>query len=45
MPRYVALIGEDEIRKGVVTLKDMDGHSQTEVPLGEVVDNITCEKH
>lgn len=42
--RYVALIGEDEIKKGAVTLKDMDGHSQTEVPLAEVVDNITCEK-
>jgi histidyl-tRNA synthetase len=36
----VALIGEDEIKKGVVTLKDMDGHSQTELPLGELVEKI-----
>jgi histidyl-tRNA synthetase len=38
--RYVALIGEDEIKKGVVTLKDMDRHEQKEVPFGELVNNV-----
>jgi len=38
--RYVVLIGEDEIKKGVVTLKDMDGHSQTEVLFDELVINV-----
>jgi histidyl-tRNA synthetase len=38
--RYVALIGEDEIKKGVVTLKDMDQHEQKEVSFIELVDNV-----
>lgn len=38
--RYVALIGEDEIRKNVVTLKDMDGHSQQELPFGMMIQQI-----
>ncbi len=38
--RYVIILGEDEIKKGVATIKDMDGHSQTEVPLGELVEKI-----
>lgn len=42
--RYVALIGEDEIRKGVVTLKDMDGHEQQEVPLGEIIKQVEALK-
>ncbi|MDO9069767.1 MAG: ATP phosphoribosyltransferase regulatory subunit, partial [Deltaproteobacteria bacterium] len=38
--RYVALIGEDEIKKGVVTLKDMDKHEQAEVAFDELVINV-----
>jgi histidyl-tRNA synthetase len=38
--RYVALIGEDEIKKGVVTLKDMDQHQQAEVAFDELVVNV-----
>jgi histidyl-tRNA synthetase len=38
--RYVALLGEDEVKKGVVTLKDMDRHEQKEVPMGELVEKI-----
>jgi len=38
--RYVALIGEDEIKKGVVTLKDMDKHQQAEVAFDELVINV-----
>jgi histidyl-tRNA synthetase len=38
--RFVILIGEDEIKKGVVTIKDMDGHSQRVVPLNELVEKI-----
>ncbi|MBI4726411.1 histidine--tRNA ligase [candidate division TA06 bacterium] len=38
--RYVALIGEDEIKKGVVTLKDMDKHEQAEVAFDEIMNNV-----
>jgi histidyl-tRNA synthetase len=38
--RYVALIGEDEIKKGVVTLKDMDKHEQKEVSFAELVNDV-----
>lgn len=38
--RYVALIGEDEIKKGMVTLKDMDKHQQKEVSFAELVENM-----
>ncbi len=42
--RYVILIGEDELKKGIILLKDMDGHEQKEVSLTEGVDNIAREK-
>ncbi|MDP2807793.1 MAG: His/Gly/Thr/Pro-type tRNA ligase C-terminal domain-containing protein [bacterium] len=36
----MALIGEDEIKKGVVTLKDMDKHEQAEVAFDEMAINV-----
>ena len=38
--RYVVLIGENEISKGLVTLKDMDQHQQAEVAFDELVNNV-----
>lgn len=32
------IIGSDELEKGVVTVKNMDNHEQTEVKLAEIVD-------
>jgi histidyl-tRNA synthetase len=34
--RYALLLGPDEAAKGLVTLKDMKGHGERPVPLGEV---------
>jgi histidyl-tRNA synthetase len=34
--RFTVMIGDDEIQKGVVQLKDMDAHEQHEVPLNEL---------
>jgi len=38
--RYVIMLGDDEIKKGIILLKDMDGHGQQEVPLGELIEKI-----
>lgn len=38
--RYAVIIGEDEMSKGVVTLKDMDGHEQKEISFADLVDNV-----
>ncbi|MBM3556111.1 MAG: histidine--tRNA ligase, partial [Alphaproteobacteria bacterium] len=35
--RYALLLGEDEIAKGVVTLRDLDGGAQESVPLAGIV--------
>ena len=34
------VIGEDELARGVVQLKDMDKHEQREVPLKEIVEAL-----
>ena len=38
--RYVVVIGEDELAKGVVSLRDMANSSQEEVPQAEVIGKI-----
>ena len=38
--QYVIIIGEDELLKDVVILRDMQGKSQTEVPAKQVIDKI-----
>ena len=34
---HVLIIGEDELAKGVVTLRDMKNKTQVEVPLREII--------
>ena len=36
--RYVAVIGDDELAKGVVSLRDMEKSSQKEVPVDKVIE-------
>jgi histidyl-tRNA synthetase len=43
--RFVIVIGDDEIKKGVAVLKDMDGHEQKEVPLLGIINHIESLKH
>lgn len=38
--RFTVMIGEDEIQKGVVQLKDMDAHEQHEVPLDQLKEKV-----
>ena len=38
--RFVAMLGEDELKKGVWTLRDMAGSSQEEVAAARVLDHI-----
>ena len=37
---YVIIIGEDELNKGVVVLKDFNARTQEEVSLNEVIEKI-----
>jgi histidyl-tRNA synthetase len=41
--RYTALLGEDELKGGTVTLRDMTSGEQESVPRGEVVDRLVAE--
>lgn len=38
---FVAIVGEDEIKKGIVTLRDMTAGTQTEVAIAEVASAIS----
>jgi histidyl-tRNA synthetase len=38
--RFCLILGEDELNRGVVQLKDMDGHSQQEIPLDGAAEAI-----
>ena len=38
--RYTVVIGDDEIERGVVQLKDMDAHEQAEVSIDTIVDEL-----
>ena len=38
--RFTVMVGEDELARGVVQLKDMDAHEQQEIPIGSIVDEI-----
>ncbi len=40
--RYVLLIGEDELKKGVVTLKDMVSGEQREVKPEKLIEELKC---
>lgn len=42
--RYCLILGEDELKKGEATLKDMEGGGQESIPLGRVVDHLTRVK-
>jgi histidyl-tRNA synthetase len=39
--KYVLILGEDELAKGVVQVRDMQDSAQTEVPLSQVVDRLS----
>jgi len=39
--KYTIVIGDDEMAKGIVQIKDMDKHEQREVKLDELVDELT----
>ena len=39
--RYCLILGEDELKKGEATLKDLEAGSQVSIPLSEVVDHLT----
>jgi len=39
--RYCLILGEDELKKGEATLKDMEGGGQESIPLGTVVEHLT----
>lgn len=39
---YVLIIGENEISKGVLTLRDMKNKTQSEVPLTEIMERLLC---
>lgn len=38
--RHVVILGEDEVKKGVATVKDMDAGTQSEIPLTELVSHL-----
>ena len=40
--RFVLIIGEDELKKGVVTLKDMSSSEQKEVKTEEIIKALGC---
>ena len=39
--KFAVIIGDEEFKSNKVILKDMDKHSQEEVPLNEVVEKLT----
>ncbi len=41
--RFVLIIGEDEIKKSVVTLKDMVSGEQQEIKQGEIITVLSCK--
>jgi histidyl-tRNA synthetase len=38
--RYTVVIGDDEIDRGVVQLKDMDAHEQNEISIENIVEEL-----
>ena len=38
--RYVVLIGEDEIKKGVCMIKDMSDGTQKDVEISKIVESL-----
>ena len=43
--RYVAILGEDEMKKGVWTVRDMAGSAQEDVAEGRVFDHLKEKIH
>ena len=39
--KYTVVIGDDEIAKGIVQVKDMASHEQKEVKLSDLVNELT----
>ena len=42
--RFTAVIGDDEIARGEITLKDMRTSEQRQISLGELADVLTAAK-
>jgi histidyl-tRNA synthetase len=42
--RFAAIIGDDELAKGVATVRDLDSGSQESVPLGTLVDRFRSKE-
>jgi histidyl-tRNA synthetase len=38
--RLALILGEDELKRGAVMLRDLDGGEQQEVPLGEIQEKL-----
>jgi len=43
--RFVAILGEDEIKKGAWTVRDMEGSAQEDVPEARVLDHLKEKIH
>ena len=43
--RYVAILGDDEIKKGIWTVRDMAGSAQEDVAEGRVLDHLKEKIH
>ena len=43
MAHYAVILGDDEIAKNVVVLRDMESSAQTEVPMEEIIKKLTDE--
>jgi histidyl-tRNA synthetase len=43
--RYVAILGDDEIKKGIWTVRDMAGSTQEDVAEGRVLDHLKEKIH
>jgi histidyl-tRNA synthetase len=41
--RHVLILGEDELKAGTATLRDMDAGTQEPVPLGEIITRLRSE--
>jgi histidyl-tRNA synthetase len=42
--RAAVLVGEDELKRGAATLRDLDSGDQIEVPLAALVDRLAQER-
>ncbi len=40
--RAAVILGEDELKRGVAAIRDLDGESQTETPLAGLKDRLAA---